>query len=437
MIRGLERGLRSMDDGGLAPWLITVLLILVADYIAVTETALASVSKVRMKTLAKKGDERAQMVLDALDHFDRTISTILICTNISHLAAASVVTVAVTRRWGLSAVTLSTFITTLVVFFAGEMLPKSIAKKYSTPLACWCIRPLAVQTKIFWPLSSLLAGIGNAASRLAKEDPPVSVTEEEIYDIIEDMTEEGSLDEKHGELISSALQFNDLTASHVLTPRVDVEAIDIREEPSKILERIRMQNHSRLPVYEENIDNIVGILRIRRYIREYLKAGDNLDIRAILDKPMFVTETASVQDLLPKMSRARQSIAIVTDHYGGTVGIITVEDILEELVGDIWDEDDVVETTFTDLGQGSYLVSAEETVGDVFERIGFEDPEEDEDLINKRIGEWFYEHFQSIPRLSDEFKYHGLTVAAAGMEHNRIRKVLLKLPREEEGGQQK
>ena len=426
-----------MDDGGYAPWLITVLLILFAAYIAVTETALASVSKVRLKTLVKKGDQRAGMVLDALDHFDRTISTILICTNISHLAAASVVTVAVIRRWGLSAVSISTILTSLAVFFAGEMLPKSIAKKYSTTLSCWCIRPLTVLVRIFWPLSSLLAAVGRAASRLAKEDPAVSVTEEEIYDIIEDMTEEGSLDEKHGELISSALQFNDLTAEHVLTPRVDVEAIDIDEEPSEILSRIRTQNHSRLPVYEGTIDNIIGILRIRRYIREYLKKGDALDMRSILDKPMYVTENANVQDLLPEMSKARQSIAIVTDHYGGTVGIITIEDILEELVGDIWDEDDVVETTFSDLGQGNYLVSAEETVGDVFEKIGFEDPEEDEDLINERIGEWVYEHFQSIPHLSDEFDYHGVTVVVAGMEHNRIRKVLLKYPAGEEGGQDK
>ena len=268
-----------MDEGGLTPWIITILLILFADYIAVAETALSSVSRVRMKLLADHGNRRAAKVLDALEHFDRTISTILICTNIAHLGAASVVTVAVTRRWGLSAVAVSTFITSMVVFFVGEMLPKSIAKKYSEHLSLWCIDLLTVLIALFRPASALLAAIGNAASRLTKGDPEISVTEDEIYDIIEDMTEEGSLDEEHGDLISSALQFNDLTVESILTPRVDVVAIDINDDSAAILQQIRSQNHSRLPVYEGSKDNIIGILRIRRYIQAYLKLGDQLDLR--------------------------------------------------------------------------------------------------------------------------------------------------------------
>ncbi len=422
-----------MDEGGLTPWIITILLILFADYIAVCETALASASKVKMKTLAEHGNKKAVKVLDALDHFDRTISTILICTNIAHLGAASVVTVAVTRRWGLSAVAVSTFITSMVVFFVGEMLPKSIAKKYSEHLSLWCIDLLTILIALFRPASALLAAIGNAASRLTKGDPEISVTEDEIYDIIEDMTEEGSLDEEHGDLISSALQFNDLTVESILTPRVDVVAININDDSAAILQQIRSQNHSRLPVYEGSKDNIIGILRIRRYIQAYLKLGDQLDLRSLLDKPIFVTESAAVDELLPIMSRERQNMAVVTDHHGGTAGIVTVEDILETLVGEIWDEDDIVITPIVALENGNYLVDAEEPVADVLNEIGFECPPEDEDeLINTRIGEWVYDHFSSIPKVTDGFDYHGLRVTIAKMDHNRILKVVLRRLSEEE-----
>ena len=422
-----------MDEGGLTPWIITILLILFADYIAVAETALSSASRVRMKLLADHGNRRAAKVLDALEHFDRTISTILICTNIAHLGAASVVTVAVTRRWGLSAVAVSTFITSMVVFFVGEMLPKSIAKKYSEHLSLWCIDLLTILIALFRPASALLAAIGNAASRLTKGDPEISVTEDEIYDIIEDMTEEGSLDEEHGELISSALQFNDLTVESILTPRVDVVAININDDSAAILQQIRSQNHSRLPVYEGSKDNIIGILRIRRYIQAYLKMGDQLDLRGLLDKPIFVTESAAVDELLPIMSRERQNMAVVTDHHGGTAGIVTVEDILETLVGEIWDEDDIVITPIVALENGNYLVDAEEPVADVLNEIGFECPPEDEDeLINTRIGEWVYDHFSSIPKVTDGFDYHGLRVTIAKMDHNRILKVVLRRLSEEE-----
>ena len=386
-----------------------------------------------MKLLAEHGSRRAAKVLDALEHFDRTISTILICTNIAHLGAASVVTVAVTRRWGLSAVAVSTFITSMVVFFVGEMLPKSIAKKYSEHLSLWCIDLLTVLIALFRPASALLAAIGNAASRLTKGDPEISVTEDEIYDIIEDMTEEGSLDEEHGDLISSALQFNDLTVESILTPRVDVVAIDINDDSAAILQQIRSQNHSRLPVYEGSKDNIIGILRIRRYIQAYLKLGDQLDLRTLLDKPIFVTESAAVDELLPIMSRERQNMAVVTDHHGGTAGIVTVEDILETLVGEIWDEDDIVITPIVALENGNYLVDAEEPVADVLNEIGFECPPEDEDeLINTRIGEWVYDHFSSIPKVTDGFDYHGLRVTIAKMDHNRILKVVLRRLSEEE-----
>ena len=421
-----------MGDDSLGPWILSLLLILFADFIAVSETALVSVSKVRMSTLADRGDRRAEKVLDALNNFDRTISTLLICTNIAHLATASLVTVAVTKKWGLSYVTVSTIITSLVVFFAAEMLPKSIAKKYAETLSLRCIGPLSVLTTLFRPASILLEGIGKVAASVMKAEDPVTATEEEIQDIIEDMTEEGTIDEEHGDLISSALEFGDLTAESILTPRVDVVGIDVDISQEELLDFIKKQNHSRLVAYEGNIDHVLGILEIRKYIRAYLKKREAFDIREFLDEPYFVTENAKVDELLPAMSEGRHTMAIVTDHYGGTVGIVTIEDILETLVGEIWDEEDVVEDAVIDLKNGSYIVDSEETVSDAFWEIGFEDPEADESLANKRLGEWVYEHFQAVPKVQEHFDYHGLRVVVSAMEHNRIRKVLLKLPEEKQ-----
>jgi|GEM_PF-15388 len=423
-----------MDEGGLAPWICCILLILFADYIAIAETSLASVSKTRMKTLSEHGNKKAEKVLNALEHFDRTISTVLVCTNIAHLTVSTIVTVQVTRLWGLGAVTASTLITTLVVFFFAEMLPKSIAKKYSETLALWSIDFLTVLNTIFTPVSAVLSAIGNLAGRLTKGEEELSVTEDELYDIIEDMTEKGTLDEEQGDLISSALQFNDLTAESILTPRVDVVAIDINATNEEILDRIKNQNHSRLPVYEGTIDNIIGVLRIRNYIKRYLQYGSDVHIRKLLDEPLFVTESVNVNELLPMMTKKRQNLAIVTDHYGGTVGIVTVEDIMETLVGEIWDEDDVVEEPITWNEDGRLVVDAEETVGDVLDELDME-PSNDEDeteLVNKRVGEWVYEHFSEIPKVTDSFEYEGATVTVAKMDHNRIRKVVFTPPVKEE-----
>ena len=423
-----------MDDGSRLPWIIAVLLLFCAAFFAVAETAFASCPKSRVKAAAERGDTRAKTALLILDDFDKAISTLLICTNIVHIATASIVTVAVTKMWGLSAVSISTIVTTIVVFFAGEMLPKSIAKKYSEPLALATGPVLRFLMKIFTPLSALLAWIGQSAAKLTPEENPVSFTEDELYDIIEDMTEEGSLDEQQGELISSALQFGEVTVESVLTPRVDLVAVDISSSLEDILAVIKTTNHSRLPVYEGSIDNIIGVLQIRKFIKAYLRLGNNLDLRPLLDEVFFIHQSTNIDELLPVMSKRKLNMAVVTDNYGGTLGIVTVEDILEELVGEIWDEDDVVEESVVELGDGVYMVDADESVSDVFEQLGFEDPEADEELVNTLMGEWAYEQFSAIPKVGDSFCYHQVQVTIASMVHNRIMKLKVALlPETEEG----
>ena len=425
-----------MDDGSRLPWILAVLLLFCAAFFAVAETAYASCPKSRVKAAAERGDARAKTALLILDDFDKAISTLLICTNIVHIATASIVTVAVTKMWGLSAVSISTIVTTIAVFFAGEMLPKSIAKKYSEPLALATGPVLRFLMKVFTPLSALLTWIGQSAAKLTPDETPVSFTEDELYDIIEDMTEEGSLDEQQGELISSALQFGEVTVESVLTPRVDLVAVDISSSLESILAVIKTTNHSRLPVYEGSIDNIIGVLQIRKFIKAYLRLGNNLDLRPLLDEVFFIHQSTNIDELLPVMSKRKLNMAVVTDNYGGTLGIVTVEDILEELVGEIWDEDDVVEESFVELGDGVYMVGADESVSDVFEQLGFEDPEGDEELVNTLMGEWAYEQFSAIPKVGDSFRYHRVQVTVASMTHNRILKLKVALlPETEEGGQ--
>lgn len=400
---------------------VIIVLLLAAAYFAVMETAFSSANRIRLKAAADHGSRRADQALYVLDHFDQAITTLLIGTNILHLTIATIVTVAVQRVWGMWAVTAATLITTVVVFFAGEMLPKSIAKKYAERLAMATARSLRFFMVLFHPMSAMLTAIGNAAARCIRGEPAVTVTEDELADIIENMTDDGELTAERGELMSSALSFAEVPVESVITARVDVAAVDVDDPPEEILAYVREQRHSRLPVYAGSVDNVVGILQIRKYIKACIKAGGKaVDIRPLLDEPVFVHQSTLIAEVLPELSRRKANLAVVTDNYGGTLGIVTVEDILEELVGEIWDEDDDIEEPYIALDDGSWDCDAEMNVGDVFELLEFDDPEEDDEFTNKLLGEWAYEQFAAIPTVGASFDYHGLHVTVGQMQHNRI-----------------
>ncbi len=413
-----------MDDGSKPPLLGVFLLLLSAAYFAITETSISSVSKNRLKALAEHGNKGAKRVLSVLDLFDQAISTILIGTNIVHISTAGVVTVYVTKRWGLSAVSISTIVTTIVVFFFGEMLPKSVAKKYPEKLSMICVTPLMFFMKLFKPVSFILTKIGQTAAKHTGEESQVSVTEDELQDIIEDMTQEGALDENQSELITSALQFGDVTVESILTPRVDICALDITTDSASILKTIKEETHSRLPVYEGSIDNIIGVLQIRKYLKAYLQSTKAPDLRSMLDEVYYAHQSMEIHELLPEMSKRKLNVAVITDNYGGTLGIVTIEDILEELVGDIWDEEDVIEVPIVKNNDGSFVADCEETLADVFEAVGFDDPNaNDKDTANLLLGEWVYEQFTEIPKQGDSFNYYTLKITVQEMDHNRILKV--------------
>ena len=422
-----------MDDGSKPPLLWVILLLVGAAYCAITETALSSVSKNKIKVASEHGNPNAKRVLAILEDFDKAITTLLICTNVFHIAMASIVTVYVTRRWGLNAVSISTIITTIAVFFAGEMLPKSIAKKKPEKLILACSGLLSLLMKVLSPLSNLLTAIGQSFTKHQKGDAPVSVTEDELHDIIDEMAEEGTLDENQSDLITSALEFGDVTAESILTPRVDIAAIDIDDDPDEILAFIKGQTHSRIPVYEGSIDNIIGVLQMRKFLKTYLQTGRIPDIRETMDKVYYAHQSTEIHELLPQMSKQKLNMAVITDSYGGTLGIVTVEDILEELVGEIWDETDIVKEPIEKVSDDTYLVDATQTLNAVFDFIDFDDPEEDEkDGANLQIGEWVYEQFPMIPQSGDCFDYYNLHVCVEDIQHNRILKVRVQvLPKPE------
>ena len=419
-----------MDGDSWLSWIAIVFCLCMAAYFAVAEVSATSVSRIRLKARLEQGDEKVKKALYVQDNFDLAISAILIGTNIVHITTATLTTVLVTRTWGASWVALGTIVCTIAVFFAGEMLPKSIGKRYSERCAIATAPSLCFFMRIFAPLAKALSHIGEFFSSLFKGDAQVTVTEDELYDIIENMTDEGELPEERAELVHSALEFGDVTVERVFTPRVDVAALDVNTEPEKILTFIREQRHSRLPVYEGSIDNIVGILQIRKYVRAYLKTGEYPKLTELLDTPCFVHQSASIDELLEELNRRKISLAVVTDNYGGTMGIVTVEDILEELVGEIWDEDDVAQVKFRALGDNTYEVSADTDMEDLFDELDYPDPE-NTDWEHKPVGEWVYEQFDMIPAQGDTFTWHRLRVTVEAIDHRRIRKLRITLLPEE------
>ncbi len=320
-----------MDDGSRILWIVILAFFCFAAYFAVAETSFASVSKIRIKTAMERGNKRASKTLKVLDEFDCAVTTILIGTNITHLGIASLVTVIVIRNWGTAYVPASTLITTVLVFFLSEMLPKSIAKRFCEPLALFTAASLLFFMKIFYPISSVLTAIGQAAARRIGQSEEVSVTEEELYDIIEDMTNDGVLDEDQGELMNSALDFGDLTLDNILTSREEIQAIEVHMSPAEIIAFLLKHHYNRYPVYDGSIDHIIGTLQMRKYLKAYRKSK-NPDLRSLIDPPFFVRSQDWVDDLIENMSKKKNSLAIVLDEQNHTRGMVTIADALQELI---------------------------------------------------------------------------------------------------------
>jgi len=329
-----------MDGDSWIQIILLVSLVLGAAYCASSEIAYASLNKIRAKNYAENGDKRAQRAIYITENFDKALTTILVGNNITHIGFAALATMISTNKWGVESVKYTTIVSTILIFLLSEMIPKSYGKS-NFKFALAVSGSLSALMKIFTPITWFFTAIARLVSKLfpVKDEPEIN--EEEFYEIMKTVEEEGVLDKEKQELVHSALDFDITTAGDIYTPREKVVAININSTQEEIMKIIKNQKFSRLPVYRGDLDNIIGILQTREFLKNYIR-HDAFDVKGLLLKPHFVKKDVPIDELLRDMSNKKLHISIVVDDNGKTLGIVTVEDILEELVGEIWDEGDVV-----------------------------------------------------------------------------------------------
>ncbi|MBP1557068.1 MAG: HlyC/CorC family transporter [Oscillospiraceae bacterium] len=379
-----------------------------------------------MKTMADDGDKRAAKVLALTERFDRTLSVILIGNNIVNIALSSILTVFATNLFGAGGVAIATAVATVLILIFGEITPKCVAKEKAEDTALSISPVLSLIIMILYPVAVLFVKLQGLISKMAgAEKAQPYVTEQELLNIIETIEEEGVIDEQRSELMQSALAFDETVAQDVLTPRVDLTAINVSDSPEKIKELVLTERFSRIPVFEKTLDNIIGILHTRDYLEALLKEGQApADIRPLLTKPVFVHKTQRVAALLNDFRKKRVHMAVVTDDFGGTMGIVSMEDVLEELVGEIWDEDEEAEIDFVQTEQFVYRVSGDFPVEEALEKIGYELKNFESEFAS--VGGWALEQLGHIPTAGESFEADGISVTIDEMEEQRIVKLTLR-----------
>ncbi|MBP1581537.1 MAG: HlyC/CorC family transporter [Oscillospiraceae bacterium] len=408
-----------MDDGLL--YFVLVLLIAGSAFFSASETALSTFNRVRMKNAAEEGDKKAKKVLKVADDYDKTISTILIGNNIVNIAASSLATVLFLKLSPQNGALLSSVIMTLVVLIFGEVSPKSLAKTNADKLAAFVAPAIDLLRTVFTPLSFLLVKLTDALNSKTGGDEQPSVTEEELISIIETIEEEGVLEQAESDLVQSALEFDEIEVQEVLTHRVDMIAMDIDDPWEEQLKLVQSEGISRFPVYEDTIDHVVGVVRAKDIL--LAEVAGNRDLRKLITPIMFVHATMSISTLLSDLRRQKMQMAIVTDDYGGTLGLVTMEDCLEELVGEIWDEYDKVEEEFVDLGNDVYEVSGEYNIYDLLDNMDCNTRNFESDY--NTVSGWTVEQMEHIPEVGESFNYEHLTVEVKEMEEQRITKLIV------------
>ncbi|MBQ4119684.1 MAG: HlyC/CorC family transporter [Clostridia bacterium] len=330
-----------MDDGPAGSIILFIILIFLSGYFSGTEISLASVNRIHMISKASKGQKSADRVLYVLDNFDEALSVLLIGNNIVNIGCATLAT-AITMPFGAKWVTVATVVATVVIFIFGEILPKCLARACNEKFAEIAAVPLIALMKVLKPLSMMFTALSALVSKPFKKltENQVTMTEEELTDIVENISEEDGFDEEKGELVKSALEFSNSTARDVMTPWEETEIISVALKTPEILKIVKNSVHSRIPVTDRK-GNIKGILQIRKFLKAYLKNKNNVIIASLIDYPYYVNELMPIDDVLTEMSNHRRNLSFVKSDEGEVIGILTVEDILEELVGEIYDENDV------------------------------------------------------------------------------------------------
>ena len=331
-----------MDPDSWILFALLITLILGGGYFAAAETAFASLNPVRIRHRAENGEKRAEHAEYVLENFNKALSTLLIGTNIMHIGTASLSTYLVTKTWGEGYTGITTIVTTIVVFFISEMIPKEFAKDMPETMGLIFAPSLHMLMKLIAPVSAIFDGLAAWVCSLFKVKEEPTVTEDELIEIIDSLGESEEGDPERSKLLHSAIAFDGKTAGQTMTPLCDVVSVDISTRKEDVLTLIRTTKFSRIPVYNREKHNIIGIIDVRSFMKSYLASGKTLTLRRLLRKTMSVSFDKPIDDLLEEMSQTRNHLCLVKDERGKTCGIITMEDILEELVGDILDERDTV-----------------------------------------------------------------------------------------------
>lgn len=415
--------------------IILVALLILSAFFSATETAFTSLNRTRLKLLADDGKKSAKKALKHADNYDRLLYTILIGNNIVNLTLATISTLLfssiITNSESLSA-TLSTIISTIAVLIFGEITPKTLAKEFPEKVAMFVAPIMDFFTIILYPLNLVFTGWKLLLKKIFKFKSEDVITEQELLTYVEEANEDGTLDNNETELISSAIEFNDAEVGDILVPRVNVIAVE-ENTPMKDI-RLVFSEHgfSRLPVYRGSIDTIIGMIHEKDFYAAYTSGAT--DIKGIVTSMALATEHMKISDLLRSMQKQKVHMATVVDEYGGTLGIVTLEDILEELVGEIWDEHDEVVDYFTKLDDEHYLVDGNAELSEFFEIFS---QEEDEESDSNTVSGWIIERSGDIPPIGYTFDYNNLTVTVTKRTLKKVLEVKVEIRPEEEDAEEK
>ena len=391
---------------------MTVCLIL-SGYFSATETAFSSANTTRLKTLAEKGNKRAALVCKLLERYDRLLSTILIGNNIVNIATASIGTVLFVRHYGDAGATISTVVVTVVVLIFGEISPKSIAKDCAEQWAMLSAPMLQVLIWFFTPLNAIFSFWKKLLAKVFRLSSDNKMSQEELLMLVDEVQQDGSIDKNEGELLKNAIDFSEQRAEDILIHRTDLAALPITATKEEVAALFTETKYSRLLIYQDSIDNILGTIHQKDF---YVGCGiTDKPLREILLPPVYALEMESISLLLKKLQQAKTHVAVVVDEYGGTCGIVTMEDILEELVGEIWDEHDEVEEHFEKLDENAYRVDCSASLEDFME---FFDVKLESDSIS--VGGWVMEQLNHVPVRDESFSACHLKITVSEVSACRV-----------------
>lgn len=407
-----------------------VILTLFSGLFSATETAYSSSSKIRLKNMVNDGKTEANSVLVILDDFDKFLTSVLIGNNIVNIASATISTLLFSLILkGGKGPTVSTIVITVITLLFGEIAPKSLAKQAPEKFACATVGVVNFFEFVFTPLTIVLKGwtwLVNHFAHIEQDEGDIS---DELITMVDEAEKDGNLEEHESDLISAAIEFNDLDVKDVLTPRVDIVAVNIASSHEQIEKAFRFNSFSRLPVYENTVDNIVGVIHEKDFY-ELMYHNNKGPIRRIIKPVIYTSPNTQISTCMKQLQAAKLHMAVVLDEYGGTEGIITLEDIIEELVGEIWDEHDVVEDFYTKVDNYTWMVKGDAEIDDLIDRFGVEEEDEEFDFIT--VSGWAIAELHHIPKVNEEFDYKNLHVTITKADQRKVLEVKVEIQKEEE-----